>query len=118
MANEKFDIETARHSLSHVLAAAVMDLFPGAKIGMGPAIENGFYYDFDMATPFVPNDISKIEKKMREIINKGFPIEKSTESKKEALKFFEKAVQPYKVELIKGLEGETVTFYKLDDFDA
>jgi threonyl-tRNA synthetase len=116
MKKEKFDIETARHSLSHVLAAAVMDLFPGAKIGMGPAIENGFYYDFDMVTPFVPSDIAKIEKKMREIINRNFPIEKSTEDKKDAIKFFEKAVQPYKVELIKGLEGETVTFYKLDDF--
>ena len=116
MATEKFNIETARHSLSHVLAAAVMDLFPGAKIGIGPAIENGFYYDFDLATPFVPSDISKIEKKMREIINKDFAFEKSDESKKEALKFFEKAVQPYKVELINGLEDENITFYKLDDF--
>ncbi|MBT4174351.1 threonine--tRNA ligase [archaeon] len=106
------DLETLRHSCSHLLAQAVKELYPKVKLGMGPAIENGFYYDFDKAEPFTPEDLKKIEKKMYEIAKRKLPIEKAKLTKKEQTDFFK--IEPYKKELAKELK--TPTFFKQGDF--
>ena len=105
-----------RHSLAHVLAKAVLKLFPDAKLTIGPAIEDGFYYDFDVPTAFAQEDIKKIEKEMASIINKNEKFERKVVSKQEALKLFEN--NPYKQELINELpESEEISLYYLgEDF--
>ncbi len=111
------NIEIIRHSLSHVLAAAVMEMFPDAKLGIGPAIDNGFYYDFELSKTLTPEDLPKIEKKMKEIINKDLSFESFDLPIQEALD--KEQNQKYKVELINDLKAtgqETVSFYKIDDF--
>jgi len=108
------DRERLWHSTSHVLAAAVQQLYPDAKLAIGPAIEEGFYYDFDVAQPFKPEDLEKIEKKMEEIIKSGEKFVQKEKSKKEALELFKE--QPYKIELIKGLPGEKATVYETGKF--
>ncbi|MDD3399862.1 MAG: threonine--tRNA ligase [Candidatus Pacebacteria bacterium] len=107
-------IETVRHSFSHILAHAVQELYPGAKFGIGPAIENGFYYDFDLNNPLSPQDLPKIEKKMREIIRQGVKFKKKFVTKREARKIFKS--QPYKLELIKEIKGDKVTVYESGNF--
>lgn len=107
------NISTARHSLSHVLAAAVIDMFPEAKLGIGPDIENGFYYDFELPRTLIPEDLPILEKKMRKIIVDNYTFEKSEQRKDKAIEFFEKTGQNYKIELIKDLEDGTITFYEL-----
>lgn len=109
------DLEKARHTLSHVLAAAVQASYKDVKFGIGPAIDNGFYYDFDFGTSKISDtDLPKIEKKMRAIIAKGLPMTQREVSKDEALKWA--AEQPYKAELINELpDGEQITFYDLGD---
>ena len=111
------DTEKMRHTLSHVLAAAVKDLYKDVKFGIGPAIENGFYYDFDFGnTKISDTDLAKIEKKMREIIKRGFTMSKRVVSREEALKWAKDNKQKYKAELIEELpETEEVSFYDLDD---
>ncbi len=79
-------LETLRHSCSHVMAHAVMDLFPGTKFAIGPSIANGFYYDFYLPKPFEPDDLPRIEKRMREIIEKDQPFCQTSETRKEAKK--------------------------------
>src|SRR3989338_5030348 len=106
------DLETLRHSTSHVLAQAVKELWPDASLGIGPAIEEGFYYDFDKKEPFVPEDLEKIESKMREIVKKDYKFERQELKKDEAAKLFEKLGEKYKVELIKEIPDATVTVYK------
>ena len=108
------DIQTARHSLAHIMAEAVDELFPNVKFGIGPAIDNGFYYDFDIEKSILPEDLEKIENKMRELIKRDVPFEHSTMKKAEALEFFKN--QPYKVELINGIEDEEVGIYKSGNF--
>lgn len=110
------DTEKMRHTLSHVLAAAVKDLYKDVKFGIGPAIENGFYYDFDFGkTKISDTDLAKIEKKMREIIKRGFTMSKRVVSREEALKWAKDNKQKYKAELIEELpETEEVSFYDLD----
>ncbi len=111
------NIETIRHSLSHVLAAAVIKLYPDTKLGIGPAIDNGFYYDFLLPSSLTPADLKKIEKEMREIISKDLKFEKSELLVIEALKL-EKG-QQFKKELIEDLKNQgekSVSFYKLGDF--
>ena len=108
------DIQTARHSLAHIMAEAVDELFPNVKFGIGPAIDNGFYYDFDIEKSILPEDLEKIENKMRELIKRDVPFEHSTMKKPEALEFFKN--QPYKVELINGIEDEEVGIYKSGNF--
>jgi threonyl-tRNA synthetase len=111
------DLETLRHSTSHILAAAVQELYPGAKLGIGPAIEDGFYYDFDIPnTTLTLEDLPKIEEKMQEIIKKDEPFERQEVVKEEALKLFEKRKEKYKVELIKGIPDEKVFIYKTGKF--
>ena len=91
-----------RHSTAHVLAQAVQELFPDAKLGIGPPVENGFYYDFDVATPFTPEDLTKLEKKMQQIIKERQRFSRRVVSDDDARA--ELAHEPYKLELI-GLKG-------------
>ena len=102
-----------RHSAAHVLASAVKELFPGAKLAIGPAIEDGFYYDFDFR-PFTPEDLEKIEKRFKEIIKKNLPFIKSNKTKKDAEKILKN--EPYKLELLKKLKEGEITFYSHGDF--
>jgi len=99
------------------MAKAVKQLWPEAKLTIGPAIEDGFYYDFDKKEPFTDDDLAAIEKKMAEIISKDEPFIKTEMAKMAALELFEKAKEDYKIELISGIPGDTVTVYKTgDDF--
>ena len=103
------------HTTSHIMAQAVQRLFPGVKFAIGPAIDEGFYYDFDVEKPFTDEDKAKIEEEMKKIIKEDLEIERFTLPKSEALKLM--ADQPYKVELINDLpEGEEIGFYKQGDF--
>jgi threonyl-tRNA synthetase len=116
---KKTNLEILRHSASHVLAAAVLEMFPEAKFGIGPAIENGFYYDFDLPRTLIPEDLSFLEEKMKVIIKANYPFERAEISAKVALADFKKLKQDYKVELIKDLEiaGEKkVSVYKSSHF--
>ncbi|MCX5709345.1 MAG: threonine--tRNA ligase [Candidatus Omnitrophica bacterium] len=108
----KTDLDILRHSCSHVMAQAVKELWPEARLGIGPSIEGGFYYDFDKKEPFTDEDLVKIEKKMREIIAKSEPFTREELPKAEALKLFKKLNEPYKEELIANLPDETVSIYK------
>ncbi len=107
-------IETIRHSLSHIMAYAVQELFPGVKFGIGPAIENGFYYDFDLPKNLTPEALPKIEKEMKELIKKDIKFKKKIVSKKEAKKIFKN--QPYKLELINELKEGQATIYESGKF--
>ena len=106
------DLEKMRHTLSHVLAAAVQELYPGAKFGIGPAIENGFYYDIDFGkTKLSDTDLTKIEKKMRGIVARKLKMEKRVVPKTEALDWARDNKQDYKIELIEELpEGSEISF--------
>lgn len=106
------DLNTLRHSCSHVMAQAVKSLWPKVKLGIGPSIEDGFYYDFDKQEPFTDEDLAKIEKKMQEIIKKDEPFIREELSKKEAVALFKKLKEDYKVELINELPDEKFTIYK------
>ncbi|MHB8062027.1 MAG: threonine--tRNA ligase, partial [Ruminiclostridium sp.] len=106
-----------RHTASHVLAQAVKRIYPSIKLAIGPAIDNGFYYDFDRATPFSVEELENIEKEMDKIIKADFPLERFELPRDEAIKFMEEKAESYKVELIRDLpEGEVISFYKQDDF--
>jgi len=110
------DLAILRHSTAHVMAQAVKSLWPDTKLGIGPSIEDGFYYDFDKAEPFAPEDLDRIEERMREIINKDYRFEKKEMKKAEALKLFKKMKEPYKAELITKIPGDTATVYQDGDF--
>ena len=104
-----------RHSAAHVMADAVLKLFPEAKMGIGPPTQDGFYYDFDVARPFTPEDLEEIEKLMKETIRGGFPFQKEDLSRADAEAMF--ADQPYKIELIEGLpEDAVISIYRHDNF--
>ncbi|WP_027398262.1 threonine--tRNA ligase [Anaerovorax odorimutans] len=108
---------TFRHTSSHILAQAVKRLFPEAKLGIGPAIDNGFYYDFDLEHKFSDDDIKKIEKEMRKIVESNVPLERFELPRYEAIKLMEEKDEPYKVELINDLpEDAVISFYKQGDF--
>lgn len=106
------------HTASHIMAQAVKRLYPDAKLTIGPAIDDGFYYDFDVETPFSPEDLSKIEAEMKKIVKEGFSIEKFELSPEEAIKLMEEKNEPYKVELINehAEKGEPISFYKQGEF--
>ena len=105
------------HTTSHIMAQAVKRLFPSAKIAIGPSIENGFYYDFDVEKPFSEEDLKAIEEEMKKIIKEDHPLERFELPREEAIKFMEEREEPYKVELIKDLpEGEVISFYKQGEF--
>ncbi|HRW23961.1 MAG TPA: threonine--tRNA ligase [Spirochaetia bacterium] len=109
-----FPVETIRHSLSHVMAEAVVKLYPGAKVAIGPAIDDGFYYDFDLPSPIQPDDLPAIEKEMRRIISANAPFKRVEVSKAEARAMFEG--EPYKLELIDGLDDGAITVYEQGAF--
>ena len=105
------------HTTSHIMAQAVKRLFPEAKVTIGPSIENGFYYDFDVEKPFSEEDLRAIEEEMKKIIKEDLEIERFELPREEAIKFMEEKNEPYKVELIKELpEGEVISFYKQGEF--
>ena len=110
-------LDILRHSAAHVMAEAVKELFPEVKVTIGPAIENGFYYDFDREQPFTPEDLKKIEKKMKELIKKNQPFSRREVSREKALKQFADLGENYKLELINELpEGETISLYQVGNF--
>ena len=112
---EMNELQTLRHSASHVMAQAVKRLFPDVKLAIGPAIDTGFYYDFDTDTPFSPEDLEKIEAEMKKIAKENLKIERFELPKAEALELMKD--EPYKVELINDLpEGEIISFYKQGEF--
>ena len=114
MANEEA-LEKIRHSTAHVMAEAVLSIFPRGKVAIGPSIENGFYYDFDLPRPLVPEDLETIEAKMKEIINENREFERRVLPRDEALDLFKE--QPYKLELIRDLPGgEEISVYSQDGF--
>ena len=106
-----------RHTASHVMAQAVKRLFPGAKLAIGPAIENGFYYDFDVDRPFTQEDLEMIEKEMEKIVKEDLELVRFTLPREEAIRFMEEKGEPYKVELIRDLpEDAEISFYRQGDF--
>ncbi len=105
-----------RHSAAHVMAAAVKKLFPAAKVTIGPSIENGFYYDFDVETPFSPENFEAIEAEMQRIVDAAVPFERMDISKADAIRLFSDKGETYKVELVEGLEDGTITLYRNGDF--
>jgi len=109
-------LEIIRHSTSHLMAQAVKSLFPQAKVTIGPAIENGFYYDFDVDAPFSPDDLDRIEAKMRELAKANQAVTREVLSKDAAVRLFQDMGETYKVELIEDLDAETVSLYRQGDF--
>ncbi|OGP34925.1 MAG: threonine--tRNA ligase [Deltaproteobacteria bacterium GWC2_65_14] len=107
-------VEIVRHSTAHVMAAAVTELFPGARITIGPSIENGFYYDFDVEPPFTPEDLEAIERRMAEIVKEDRPFEREVVSRDEARSRF--PGEPYKEELLSDIPEETVSLYRMGGF--
>ncbi|MFA5389431.1 MAG: threonine--tRNA ligase [Candidatus Omnitrophota bacterium] len=109
---DNMDIEVLRHSCSHIMAYAVQELWPGTKLGIGPAIEDGFYYDFDRKEPFAEEDLARIEDKMREIIFRDEPFIAVKMDKDEARRLFSGLREDYKLELLKEIPGDEVTVYR------
>jgi len=127
-------LETLRHSAAHIMAAAVQRLYPDAKFGVGPVIEDGFYYDFDLSSNLTPEDLERIEQEMADIVKEKLPFEREEMEIDEAIKLFAELDQPYKVELLKDLKekgttrmkseeeqgllkaGEKISLYRLGDF--
>ena len=114
MANSEDRLETVRHSASHVMAEAVLQMFPDAKFAIGPAIDEGFYYDFDLPRALTPDDLPAIEERMRAIAKDDSPFVRKEISKAEAQSLF--AYQPYKLELIEDLDDETISTYTQGSF--
>ncbi|MCV3270434.1 threonine--tRNA ligase [Roseobacter sinensis] len=106
MADEEQANELVRHDLAHIMARAVQEIWPDTKVTIGPVIENGWYYDFDRADPFTPEDLGLIEKKMKEIINKRDPVRTEVWDRARAIKHYEDNGEPYKVELIEAIPGD------------
>ena len=110
MSEELNELQTLRHSASHMLAQAVKRLFPDTKLAIGPAIDNGFYYDFDIDTPFSREDLDNLEAEMKKIAKENLKIERFELPRNEALELMKD--EPYKLELINDLpDGETISFY-------
>ena len=109
-------LEIMRHSTSHVMAEAVRSLFPGVKIAIGPAIESGFYYDFDTKESFTPEDLSRIEAKMREIAARDLPFERQEVPLEEAIRLFEEQGETYKVEILREIPQKRVSLYRQGSF--
>ena len=115
--NDKAGKKVFWHTASHILASAVKTLYPDAKLAIGPAIDNGFYYDFDCETNFSEADLEKIQAEMKKIVKANYELEKFTLPRLEAIKYMEERNEPYKVELIQDLpEDAIISFYKMGDF--
>ena len=109
-------LDILRHSTSHLMAQAVRELYPDVKITIGPAIEDGFYYDFDYSRPFTQDDLTKIENKMKEIIKNDIPIIRMELPREDAIRLFDSMGETYKVEIIREITEEPVSLYKQGDF--
>jgi len=109
-------LEIIRHSAAHIMAQAVKELYPDVKITIGPAIADGFYYDFDSPRPFTPEDLEKIENRMKEIVKSRLPFRRMVLPKDQAIQYFREKGEDYKVELIEGLEGSDVSLYSQGEF--
>jgi len=109
-------LSTVRHSTSHVMAQAVKRLFPGVKVAIGPAIEDGFYYDFLKPEPFTPEDLERIETTMREIVKADFPFERREMDRAAAIAFFRERHEPFKVEILEGIAAPRVSLYQQGEF--
>ncbi|RDH83618.1 MAG: threonine--tRNA ligase [endosymbiont of Escarpia spicata] len=111
-------LELLRHDAAHIMAQSVQELFPGTQVTIGPAIEDGFYYDFAREEPFAPEDLEKIEQRMREIVKRDLPLEREVWDRGEAVKKFAELGEEYKVEIIQDIipEGEEVTIYRQGDW--
>lgn len=109
-------LEILRHSTSHLMAQAVRRLYPSTQVTIGPAIKDGFYYDFDSDKPFTDEDLPKIEDEMNNIIKENIHIVRKVMNKSDAIEYFKKNNEPYKVEIIEGIDADTVSFYEQGDF--
>ena len=108
---------TFRHTASHIMAQAVKRLYPDAKLAIGPAVDDGFYYDFDVETKFTSEDLAKIEAEMKKIVKEDIKLERSYRSRNEAVEYFKEKNEPYKVELAEDIpEGEDISFYTQGEF--
>ena len=108
---------TFRHTASHIMAQAVKRLYPEVKVTIGPAVNDGFYYDFDVKENFTPDDLEKIEAEMKNIVKENIPLERFTKSREDAIKYFEEKEEPYKVELVENLPKDAeISFYSQGDF--
>ena len=123
MAKEKLNWEDEqvrhdyRHTASHIMAQAIKRLWPDTKLAIGPAIDNGFYYDLDSEHKFTEEDFPKIQKEMKKIVQANYPLERFELPREEAIQFMEEREEPYKVELIQDLpEDAVISFYKQGDF--
>ena len=115
-ADDPEGLQLLRHSTSHIMAAAVQKLFPGVKVTIGPSIDNGFYYDFDTPRPFSHEDLDAIEKEMHALVTAAVPFERSVMSKADAVELFRSKGENYKVEIIEGIDADTVSLYRCGDF--
>ena len=113
---EPAPLDTMRHSAAHVMAQAVKRLFPGVRVTIGPAIEDGFYYDFAKEAPFSPEDLPRIEAVMREIVAADLPFERTEMARDEAIRFFRDRGESYKVEILQGIGADQVSLYRQGDF--
>jgi threonyl-tRNA synthetase len=109
-------LDVVRHSAAHIMAEAVRSLFPGVKITIGPAIETGFYYDFDPPQPFTPEDLERIEARMQELVKQDLPFSRREVSWQEAVDFFQGQGETYKLELLQDLRDQQVSLYKQGEF--
>lgn len=109
-------LEHMRHSLAHIMAGVIMELWPNTKLAIGPAVEDGFYYDVESDHQFTPEDFKTIEKAMRKVVNKALPFTGKPVSKKESQKFWDERHQPYKLEILADLEDGHITHYSHGDF--
>ena len=109
-------LEILRHSTSHLMAQAVKRIYPNVQVTIGPAIKDGFYYDFDTDKPFNDEDLPKIEAEMKKIIKENIPVIRKIMTKKDAIEYFKKNNEPYKVEIIEDIDADTVSFYEQGDF--
>ena len=116
-----FDSEDGKgafnHTASHIMAQAIKRLYPDTKLAIGPSIDNGFYYDLDRETPFVADDLEKIEAEMKKIVKENLSLERFTKSREEAIAYFKEKDEPYKVELVEDLpEDAEISFYSQGEF--
>ena len=110
-------LELMRHDAAHVMAQAVQELYPGTQVTIGPAIEDGFYYDFAREEPFSPEDLEKIEARMHEIVKRDLPLEREVWDRDEAMRLFGEIGESYKVEIIRDIpEGEDISVYRQGDW--
>ena len=115
--DDDYGKRTFRHTASHIMAQAVKRLFPKTLVTIGPAVDDGFYYDFDTENSFTPDDLKKIEEEMKKIVKEDIKIERFTMTRDEAVKYFKEKNEPYKVELVEAIEdGEEISFYSQGDF--